>query len=45
MSVQAAAGRQPAFRFGFYESMFGVVLALFAVVTLVRFTRGLGGGI
>jgi len=42
MSVQAAARRQPAFRFGFYESMFGVVLALFAVVTLVRFTRGLG---
>ena len=41
MSVQVAA-RRPAFRLGFYESLFGIVLVLFAVVTLVRFTRGLG---
>jgi Ni/Fe-hydrogenase subunit HybB-like protein len=41
MSVQAAAPR-PAFRLGFYESMFGIVVALFAIVTVLRFTRGLG---
>jgi Ni/Fe-hydrogenase subunit HybB-like protein len=41
MSVQAEA-RRPAFRIGFWESLFGVVLLLFAVVTLLRFTRGLG---
>ena len=32
MSVQVAA-RRPAFRFGFYESLFGIVVALFALVT------------
>jgi len=41
MSVRAAA-RRAEFRFGFYESLFGIVVALFALVSFVRYTRGLG---
>jgi Ni/Fe-hydrogenase subunit HybB-like protein len=42
MSVEVAARRRPAFQFGFWESVFGVIVVLFAIVTLLRFTRGLG---
>ena len=34
--------RRPAFRFGFWESVFSIVLVLFLVVTTLRFARGLG---
>jgi Ni/Fe-hydrogenase subunit HybB-like protein len=43
MSVPAEARRRPAFQVGFWESLFGVIVVLFAIVTLLRFTRGLGG--
>ena len=41
MSVQAVA-RRPAFQIGFWESLFGIVVVLFGIVTILRFTRGLG---
>jgi Ni/Fe-hydrogenase subunit HybB-like protein len=38
----AAAMRRPARRMGFWEAVFAAVLFLFAGVTVLRFTRGLG---
>jgi Ni/Fe-hydrogenase subunit HybB-like protein len=34
--------KRPGLRMGFWESLFGAVLLLFATVTVLRFTRGLG---
>jgi Ni/Fe-hydrogenase subunit HybB-like protein len=38
----AAVIKRPGLRMGFWESLFGAVLLLFATVTVLRFTRGLG---
>lgn len=38
----AVAGRQATRRVGFWPAVWGVILVLFAGVTVVRFTRGLG---
>jgi Ni/Fe-hydrogenase subunit HybB-like protein len=42
MSVHADARPRPVSRPGFYEWLFGIVVLLFAAVSLLRFTRGLG---
>ena len=42
MTAAAAVLRRVAGRIGFWETVFGIVLLLFAGVTAMRFSRGLG---